>query len=87
MRRYNKVYTKSNENKENTVGRCRLTPGCPCVDCAWVQRLNPKYGEPLSKFAFNFNLRRCSTDDNEMDNNDKKEWREHKVGRCRLTPG
>jgi len=28
------------------------------VEPAWFQRLKPKYGEPLSNIAFNFNLRR-----------------------------
>jgi hypothetical protein len=34
----------------------------PGFDCAWLwfQRLQLRYGEFLSNFAFNFNLRRCS---------------------------
>jgi len=36
----------------------RLTPVRPRVDRAWFQRLKLDYDEPLSNFAFNFNLRR-----------------------------
>ena len=39
------------------VGRCRLTLGRLWGDCAWVSTLKPKYDEPLSDFAFDFNLR------------------------------
>ena len=39
-----------------------LTPGCPRVDRAWCQRLKLKYDEPLSSFAFNFNLRHYVVD-------------------------
>jgi hypothetical protein len=30
----------------------------PKFDRAWFQRLNPEYDDPLSNFAFNFNMRR-----------------------------
>jgi hypothetical protein len=40
------------------VGRCRLTPREPRVDCVWFPRLHPKYDEPLLNCSFNFNLRR-----------------------------
>jgi hypothetical protein len=39
------------------VGRCRLTPGRPWLDRAWLQRMSIKYDKPLSDFAFNFKLR------------------------------
>jgi len=45
-----------------TVGRCWLKPVEPRVECAWCQRLKPKYDEPLSNFTFKFNLRRYSTE-------------------------
>jgi elongation factor 3 len=35
-----------------------LTLGWPQADHAWFQRLKLKHSEPLSNFAFNFNLRR-----------------------------
>jgi len=34
----------------------RLTPVWPRITCAWFCRLNLQYDEPLSNFAFNFNL-------------------------------
>jgi len=40
----------------------KLTPDCSQVDPAWFQSLKLKYGEALSKFAFNFNLRRYTSD-------------------------
>jgi hypothetical protein len=39
------------------VGRCRLTTGRTRVDCAWFEHLKFRYDEPLSCFAFHFNLR------------------------------
>jgi len=38
-----------------------LTTGSPRVDGAWFQRLKLKNDEPLSHFAFKFNLGRYST--------------------------
>jgi H+-transporting ATPase len=40
------------------VGRCRFTVSQAVLKCLWFQRLKPQYAEPLSNFAFNFNLRR-----------------------------
>jgi len=40
------------------VGRCRLTVSNPSRKRAWFQQLKLKCDEPLSNFAFNFNLRR-----------------------------
>jgi hypothetical protein len=40
------------------VGRCGLTASNLELKRAWFQRLKPKSDEPLSHFAFNFNLRR-----------------------------
>ena len=37
-----------------------LTLGGPRVDRAWFQLLYPEYDEPLSNFAFKFNLRHFS---------------------------
>jgi len=34
------------------VGRCSFTPASPQVHRAWFQRLNMKYDEQLSNFAF-----------------------------------
>jgi len=39
------------------VRRCRTTPGCLWVNGAWLQRLQLKYEEALTNFAFKFNLR------------------------------
>ena len=36
---------------------CGLTPGPPRVHRAWSQRLDLKYDEPLSSFAFDLKLR------------------------------
>jgi hypothetical protein len=47
------------------VRRCRLTPVESRVETDWFQCLKPKYDDPLSNFAFNFNLRRYSVDDAE----------------------
>jgi len=44
------------------AGRCILTPGWTRVDRAWFQRLKLNLDEPLSNFAFKFNLRRYTTD-------------------------
>ena len=44
-----------------TVGRCRLTVSNPSWKQARCQRSKLKYHEPLSKFAFKFNLRRYNT--------------------------
>jgi hypothetical protein len=54
------------------VGRCRLTVSKPVLKAPIVQRLKLQYDEPLSNFAFNFNLCRYVLV-------------ERKVGRCRLT--
>jgi hypothetical protein len=35
-----------------------MTPGCPRVDRDWFQCLKLECDEPLSHFAFKFNLRR-----------------------------
>ena len=44
--------------------QCRLTPVCPVLEVlpAWFHFLKPKYEEPLSNFAFNFQLRRYGAD-------------------------
>jgi len=42
------------------VGQCRLTLSNPSRTRAWFQRLKLICDEPLSNFAFNFNLRRYS---------------------------
>jgi len=42
------------------AGRCRLRVFETCVESAWFQRLKLKYGQTLSKLAFNFKLRRCT---------------------------
>jgi len=44
------------------AGRCRLTVSKPELKAQrlWFQRLKLQYDEPLSNFAFNFNLRRYS---------------------------
>jgi hypothetical protein len=47
----------SSEGQNVSVGRCRLTSGCPRVDRAWFQRLKLKRDEALSLLSFNFNLR------------------------------
>jgi hypothetical protein len=39
------------------VGRCRMTLLCPQTDPTWFQRLNLKYYDPLSHFAYNCSLR------------------------------
>jgi hypothetical protein len=50
--------------KLDKVGRCRLNPVEARVaiearvESAWFKRLRLTYEEPLSNFAFNFNLRR-----------------------------
>jgi serine/threonine protein kinase len=44
------------------AGRCRLTPGCPLVGRAWLQRFRLKYDHPVSNFAIDFNLRRYTED-------------------------
>jgi len=46
--------------RECLVGRCRFNPVEVRVESAWFQLLKLKYDEPLSHFAFNFNLRHCS---------------------------
>jgi hypothetical protein len=51
-------YPRNRYASSSLVGRCRLTPECPRVDRAWLQRLRPKYDAPLSKFALKSNLRR-----------------------------
>jgi len=43
-------------NRESGIA-AGLTPGWPRVESAWFQRLKLKCDEPLSIFAFNFNLR------------------------------
>jgi hypothetical protein len=43
------------------VRRCRLKRVKTRVESAWSQRLRLKYDEPLSKNAFNLNLRRYTT--------------------------
>ena len=45
---------------ECKVGRCKLTVSKPVLKAPVVQRLKLEYAEPLSNFAFNFNLRRYS---------------------------
>jgi len=45
------------------VGRCRFTLSNPSGKRAWFQRLKLSCGEPLSNFAFKFNLRRYSVGD------------------------
>jgi len=42
----------------DSVVRCRLTPGCPPVDCACYQLLKLQCDGALSNSAFSFNLRR-----------------------------
>jgi hypothetical protein len=42
------------------VGCCRLNPVEARVGSTWFQRLKLRYDEPLSNFAFNFNLRHYS---------------------------
>jgi hypothetical protein len=71
------------------VGRCRLNPLKPRVESAWFQRLKLGYDEPLSRFAFNFDLRRYIKDE---DIGHVSEANPHlimenftTVGQCRLT--
>jgi hypothetical protein len=64
------------------VGRCRLKLS---VESTWFQRLNPKYDEPFSNFAFNFNLRRYSKDE-ALDQLTVDVTKYRKVWRCRLNP-
>ena len=45
---------------------CDLTT-CFSVKSAWFQRLKLIYGKPLSNFAFNFNLRRYTMEDEDDD--------------------
>jgi hypothetical protein len=40
------------------VGRCMLVPNEAPLKRDWSQRLKQTYGTPLSRYAFNFNLRR-----------------------------
>jgi len=40
-----------------TAGWCKLKLVVTRVESAWLQRLKLQYDEPLSKFAFDFNLR------------------------------
>ena len=44
--------------RRRTAAPWRGAAPSPRVDRAWFQRWKPKYDEPLSNFAFNFNLRR-----------------------------
>ena len=44
--------------KSFLVGRCRLSPVEARVEWGWFQCVKPKYDDPLSKFAFSFNVRR-----------------------------
>jgi len=46
-----------NVTPEDVAGRCWLTPGCPRVDRAWLQRLTVTCDGALSIFAFKINLR------------------------------
>ena len=41
-----------------TVGRCRFEPMIPVLKAPGTTLLKPRYDDPLSNFAFNFNLRR-----------------------------
>jgi hypothetical protein len=50
LRRYCKVLDK--------VGWCKLKPVEASVDSGWLQRLKLRYEEPVSHFAFKFNVRR-----------------------------
>jgi len=43
---------------DSVVGRCRFTVSKPVLKAPMVQRLKLQYDEPLSHFAFTFNLRR-----------------------------
>jgi len=72
-------------HEEPLVGRCRLTPGCPCVDHTWFQRVKLKYDEPLSSFAFNFDLRRYTLAESETDVKRKKDLLYALVGWCSFT--
>ena len=51
------------------VRRCRLYHVNTSVEGAWLQRLKLRCDEPLSTFAFNFNLRRYS-----WEGRDSTEW-------------
>jgi hypothetical protein len=45
--------------RDNTMaGRCRLNRVETSVESAWFHRFKLEYDAPLSKFAFNFNVRR-----------------------------
>ena len=77
-----------------TVRRYRFTLVETRVERAWFRRLTLKYDEPLSNFAFNFNLRRYKTVIvAALDGTFQRQAFGHVLGlvplagRCRLTPG
>jgi len=59
------------------------------VDPTWFQRLNVKYDEPVSNFAFNFNLRHYSEAAGKGNGNGGAGTKRARdtVGWCRLTTG
>ena len=62
------------------VSRCRLTLSNPVLKAPGIKLLKLKYGKPLSKFAFKFNLRRYNMVR-------KIPAKPNQVGWCMLTPG
>ena len=48
------------------VGRCRLTVSKPELKAPWYHRLKLEYDEPLSNFPFNFDLRRYTKAETEL---------------------
>ena len=80
-----KLAERATADVANKVGRCRFTARFdPGLTPRGFQRLNRKYDDPLSNFAFNCNLRHYKKVVYE-----RKEISEEitKVGQCRLTPG
>ena len=50
-----------------------------------TKRLKLKYDEPLSKFAFKFNLRRYTKFASSSDEDEDDDKEDDEVGRCRFT--
>jgi hypothetical protein len=56
--KFSAVNAAVEEAARTQVGRCRLTLSKPKLKAPGTERLKLEYDEPLSSFAFTFNLRR-----------------------------
>ena len=67
------------------VGRCRLTLSKPTLKAPGIERLKLTRDDPLSNFAFKFNLRPCTQVAMKQLPLVLRRWSSDEVGRCRLT--